>query len=152
MYSSLIEGTLFDITGGSSQPQLRRPIPNRCKRTAYREMFSVLGYLGLYMDVTPKISFHTAVTDWFPKQSLLYRFVWLVFHPPCHVYPNITTTFVRYVHRILIIQIARWLCRALQVLRRVDPDRRREHRFTGYGPSGAATWNGAANVDTTSTC
>ena len=64
MYSSLIEGTLFDIT---------------------------------------VVARHTVVTDdRFPKQSLSYRFVWFVFHPPYHVYPNMTATFVRYAHRILI--------------------------------------------------
>ena len=71
-YSSLIEGTLFDVTGGS---QPRRPIPNGRKRTAYRRMLFALGYLGIYMGVAPKISFHTAVTDWFLEQSLSYRFV-----------------------------------------------------------------------------
>jgi hypothetical protein len=71
-YSSLIEGTLFDVKGGS---QPRRPIPNGRKRTAYRRMLFALGYLGIYMGVAPKISFHTAVTDWFLEQSLPYRFV-----------------------------------------------------------------------------
>ena len=79
-YSSLIEGTLFDATSGSSQPQPRRLIPNGRKRTAYRKMLFALGYLGLYMGVAPKISFHTALTDWFPEQSLPYRFVFPTRH------------------------------------------------------------------------
>jgi len=123
-YSSLIEGTLFDATGGSSQPQHRRPIPNGRKRTAYRKMLFALGYLGLYMGVAPKISFHTTLTDWFPEQSLPYR--------------------------ILIIQIAGFIERSkyygvwiltegASILTGLG--------FTGYGPSGVATWNGAANVD-----
>ena len=87
-YSSLIEDKLFDVTGGSSQPQLRKPIPNGRKRTAYRKMLFALGYLGLYMGVAPKISFHTAVTDWFPKQSLPYRFVLARFSPPHYLYPK----------------------------------------------------------------
>jgi hypothetical protein len=38
-------------------------------------MLFALGYLGIYMGVAPKISFRTAVTDWFLEQNCLYRFV-----------------------------------------------------------------------------
>lgn len=73
-YSSLITGSLFDVTsGGSSEP--RRPIPIGRKRTAYRKMLFALGYLGIYMGLSPQISFQTSVTDWFLEQSLPSRFV-----------------------------------------------------------------------------
>jgi hypothetical protein len=73
-YSSLIAGSLFDVTsGGSSEP--RRPIPMGRKRTAYRKMLFALGYLGIYMGLSPRISFQTSVTDRFLEQSLPSRFV-----------------------------------------------------------------------------
>jgi hypothetical protein len=68
----LVDGTLFDVTGGSEP---RKPIPTGRKRTAYRKMLFALAYLGIYMGLSPKISFHTSVTDWFLEQSLPYRFV-----------------------------------------------------------------------------
>jgi len=60
------------------------------------------------------------------------------------------TTSVRYAHRILIVQIAGFIERSkyygvwiltegASILTGLG--------FTGYGPSGVATWNGAANVD-----
>jgi len=73
-YSSLVNGTLVDEAAGGG-PEACRPIRNGRKRTAYRKMLFALGYLGIYMGVAPKISFHTAVTDWFLEQSLPYRFV-----------------------------------------------------------------------------
>ena len=73
-YSSLITGSLFDVTsGGSSEP--RRPIPMGRKRTAYRKMLFALGYLGFFMAFSPRISFHTSLKHWFLEQSLLSRFV-----------------------------------------------------------------------------
>ena len=72
-YSSLITGS-FDVTsGGSSEP--RRPIPIGRKRTAYRKMLFALGYLGIYMGLSPRISYQISVTDWFLEQSLPSRFV-----------------------------------------------------------------------------
>ncbi|KAH9999482.1 hypothetical protein BJV77DRAFT_1058480 [Russula vinacea] len=70
-YSSLVDGTLFDVTAGPDQP--RRSIPAGRKRTAYRKMLFALAFLGVYMGLSPKISFHTSVTDWFLEHSLLYR-------------------------------------------------------------------------------
>ena len=72
-YSSLVDGTLFDVTAGPDQP--RKSIPTGRKRTAYRKMLSALVFLGIYMGLSPIISFHTSVTDWFLEQSLPYRFV-----------------------------------------------------------------------------
>ncbi|KAI0303083.1 MBOAT, membrane-bound O-acyltransferase family-domain-containing protein [Russula brevipes] len=123
-YLALVDGTLFDVTGGGAASEPRRPIPNGRKRTAYRKMLFALAYLGIYMGVAPKISFHTAVTDWFLEQSLPYR--------------------------ILIVQIAGFVERSkyygvwiltegASILTGLG--------FTGYGPSGVATWNGAANVE-----
>jgi lysophospholipid acyltransferase len=71
-YLSLVGGTLFDVTGGSEPC---RPIPSGRKRTAYRKMLFALGYLGVYMGLSPTISFHTSVTDWFLEYSLPSRFV-----------------------------------------------------------------------------
>lgn len=79
-YASLINGTLFDVAGGGSDH--RMPILNGRKRTAYRKLLFALGYLGIYMGVAPKISFHTAVTDWFLDQSFLYRFAVRSQSPP----------------------------------------------------------------------
>ncbi|KAI9512706.1 MBOAT, membrane-bound O-acyltransferase family-domain-containing protein [Russula earlei] len=120
-YASLVNGTLFDATGGDADPH--RPIPNGRKRTAYRKMLFALGYLGTYMAVGPKYSYHTSLTDWFLQQNLPYR--------------------------VLVVQIAGFverckyygvwtLTEGASVLTGLG--------FTGYGPSGAATWNGAANV------
>jgi lysophospholipid acyltransferase len=120
-YSSLVDGTLFDVTGGSEP---RKPIPTGRKRTAYRKMLFALAYLGIYMGLSPKISFHTSVTDWFLEQSLPYR--------------------------ILILQIGGFVERSkyygvwiltegASILTGLG--------FTGYGPSGVPTWNGAANVE-----
>ena len=73
-YSSLIAGSLFDVTSvGGSEPH--SPIPTGRKRTAYRKMLFALGYLGIYMGLSPQISFQTSVTDWFLEQSLPSRFV-----------------------------------------------------------------------------
>jgi lysophospholipid acyltransferase len=73
-YSSLIAGSSFNVTSvGSSEP--RSSIPMGRNRTAYRKMLFALGYLGIYMGLSPKISFQTSVTDWFLEQSLLSRFV-----------------------------------------------------------------------------
>lgn len=121
-YSSLIDGTLFDATSGS-EPR-GRPIPNGRKRTAYRKMLLALGFLGIYMGVAPRISFQTAATDWFLEQTLPYR--------------------------ILVLQLAGFVERSkyygvwtltegASILTGLG--------FTGYGPSGVATWNGAANVE-----
>ncbi|KAN0124505.1 MBOAT, membrane-bound O-acyltransferase family domain containing protein [Russula decolorans] len=122
-YSSLITGSLIDVaSGGSSEP--RKQIPIGRKRTAYRKMLFALGYLGIYMGLSPQISFHTSVTDWFLEQNL----------------PS----------RILILQIAGFVERSkyygvwiltegASILTGLG--------FTGNGPSGVPTWNGAANVD-----
>lgn len=73
-YLSLINGSSMDGTSGdSSEP--RRPNLIGRKRTAYRKMLFALGYLGIYMGVSPQISFQTSVTDWFLEQSLPSRFV-----------------------------------------------------------------------------
>jgi len=73
-YSSMIAGSLFNVTSSGSS-ELRRPIPIGRKRIAYRKMLFALGYLGIYMGVSPKISFQTSVTDWFLELSLPSRFV-----------------------------------------------------------------------------
>jgi hypothetical protein len=126
-YSSLIAGSLFDVTsGGSSEP--RSSIPMGRKRNAYRKMLFALGYLGIYMGLSPKISFQTSVTDWFLEQSLLSRFVRSSEsdHAPSS-YPKKATHICLYYYVQDSYYPDRWLCRALQVLRRVDLDRRRKH-------------------------
>lgn len=121
-YLSLINGTSFDGTDGS-EPR-RQALPNGRKRAAYRKMLSALGFLGIYMGIAPKISFQTPVTDWFLQQNLL--------------------------SRILVVQLAGFVERSryygvwiltegASILTGLG--------FTGYSPSGVATWNGAANVD-----
>ncbi|KAH8999427.1 MBOAT, membrane-bound O-acyltransferase family-domain-containing protein [Lactarius akahatsu] len=122
-YRSLIDGTLFDDATNKSGPR-GRPLPDGRKRTAYRKMLLALGFLGIFMGVAPKISFQTAVTDWFLEQSLLYK--------------------------ILVLQLAGFVERSkyygvwtltegASILTGLG--------FTGYTPSGVATWNGAANVE-----
>lgn len=145
-YSSLVDGTLFDVTAGPDQP--RRSIPAGRKRTAYRKMLFALAFLGVYMGLSPKISFHTSVTDWFLEQSLLYRFVnsfqkKIEFILKENIPPFVT-------HRILILQLGGFVERSkyygvwiltegASILTGLG--------FTGYGPSGVPTWNGAANVE-----
>jgi len=118
----LINGTSFNAANGSESH--RQGLPNGRKRAAYRKMLLALGFLGMYMVVAPKISFQTTVTAWFLQQSLLYR--------------------------ILVVQLAGFVERSryysvwiltegASILTGLG--------FTGYGPSGVATWNGAANVD-----
>ena len=110
-----------------------------------------LGYLGVYLGLASRISFHTAVTYWFRKQSLPYRFVnsfELSDCPSIHTENNPPSPLVK--HRIVILQIAGFVERSkyygvwiltegASILTGLG--------FTGYGPSGVATWNGAANVD-----
>ncbi|KAH9077497.1 MBOAT, membrane-bound O-acyltransferase family-domain-containing protein [Lactarius deliciosus] len=71
-YRSLIDGTLFDDAANKAGPR-GRPLPDGRKRTAYRKMLLALGFLGIFMGVSPKISYQTAVTDWFLEQSLPYK-------------------------------------------------------------------------------
>jgi lysophospholipid acyltransferase len=141
----LISGTLFDVTGRSEAPVL---IPNGRKRTAYRKMLFALGYLGVYMGLSPKISFHTSVTDWFLEQSLPHRFVISFELSDYHLKTKPHSPLVK--HRIVILQIAGFVERSkyygvwiltegASILTGLG--------FTGYGPSGVPTWNGAANVD-----
>jgi hypothetical protein len=68
---SLVDGTLWDVTDGS-QPR-KSMIPTGRKRAAYLKMLLALGFLGIYMGVGPKLSFHTAMTDWFLEQSFPYK-------------------------------------------------------------------------------
>jgi len=121
-YMPLINGTSFNAANGSESH--RQGLPNGRKRAAYRKMLLALGFLGMYMVVAPKISFQTTVTAWFLQQSLLYR--------------------------ILVVQLAGFVERSryysvwiltegASILTGLG--------FTGYSPSGVATWNGAANVD-----
>jgi lysophospholipid acyltransferase len=117
------------------------------KRTAYRKMLFALGYLGIYMGVAPKISFHTAVTDWFLEQNCLYRFVGSfpsVAPPSIHPYICLCTP------RIFILQIAGFVerCKYYGVwILTEGASIMTGLGFTGYGPSGIPTWDGAANVD-----
>jgi len=110
-------------------------------------MLFALGYLGIYMGVAPRISFHTAVTDWFLEQSFLYRFV-ISF--AVAAVTHLSLKFCLHTTRILIVQIAGFVERSkyygvwiltegASILTGLG--------FTGYGPSGIPTWNGAANVD-----
>ena len=111
-------------------------------------MLFALGYLGIYMGVAPKISFHTSVTDWFLDQSLPYRFV-NSFKLIPYSYPKLKNSPLD-TRRILILQIAGFVERSkyygvwiltegASILTGLG--------FTGYGPSGVPTWNGAANVE-----
>lgn len=68
-YVSLIDESLFK----SAKP-MRRAIPDGRKRVAYRKMLMGLVFLGLFVVLGPSYSFAIALTPWFAKQSLLYRY------------------------------------------------------------------------------
>jgi len=113
-------------------------------------MLFALGCLGIYTAFSPKLSYLTSVTDWFLEQSLPSRFVRLL-NPTTHhsiVLRKYSLCIVT--RRILIIQIAAFVHRCkyygvwvltegASILTGLG--------FTGNGPSGVPTWNGAANVD-----
>jgi lysophospholipid acyltransferase len=107
-------------------------------------MLSALGFLGIYMGIAPKISFQTPVTDWFLQQNLLSRLVRVI------ALGSLWSEFFFCPHRILVVQLAGFVERSryygvwiltegASILTGLG--------FTGYSPSGVATWNGAANVD-----
>ncbi|KAI0269304.1 MBOAT, membrane-bound O-acyltransferase family-domain-containing protein [Gloeopeniophorella convolvens] len=123
-YTSLIDGTLFNVAGGPEPSARRRVIPDGRKRVAYRKMLFALGYLGVYMGIAPKISYQTTTTDWFLQQSLPYRIL--------------ITQLAGFVERSKYYGV--WiLTEGASILT--------GHGFTGYAPSGASLWDGAANVD-----
>ncbi|THH14871.1 hypothetical protein EW146_g5521 [Bondarzewia mesenterica] len=132
-YSSLIDETLFksyesnatDDSRGNSVPQHRkRAIPDGRKRVAYRKGLWGLLYLGLFMAFSPSFYFGITITDWFAKQGLLYRIIYL--------------QFCGFIERAKYYGI--WiLTEGASILTGLG--------FTGYGPSGKSLWEGAANVN-----
>lgn len=71
-YTSLIDGSLFKSV--ESTKPMRRAIPDGRKRVAYRKMSTGLAFLGLFVALGPSYNFAIALTPWFAKQNLFYRY------------------------------------------------------------------------------
>ncbi|PSR73493.1 hypothetical protein PHLCEN_2v10785 [Hermanssonia centrifuga] len=126
---NLIDGSLFKVIDKETEERRAsvsvpgRLVPRGRKRVAYRKMVMGLAYLGLFVVMGGQYNFGIATQDWFPKKSLIYR--------------------------VAIFQICGFLERSkyyaiwtltegASILTGLG--------FTGFSPSGATRWDGAANV------
>ncbi|KAJ3558940.1 hypothetical protein NM688_g636 [Phlebia brevispora] len=128
-YMNLIDGTLFKAIDKESEERRAavkvpgRLVPRGRKRVAYRKMIMGLMYLGIFVVLGGQYNYGIAIQDWFAQKSLLYR--------------------------ISIFQLCGFLERSkyyaiwtltegASILTGLG--------FTGFSPSGATLWEGAANV------
>ena len=73
-YISLVDETVFTVPQSSrGQSHRRRVIPDGRKRVAYGKGLLGLVFLGLFVTLSPKLSYSIALTDWFTQKSVLYR-------------------------------------------------------------------------------
>ncbi|KIL67251.1 hypothetical protein M378DRAFT_74038 [Amanita muscaria Koide BX008] len=100
-----------------------RLIPNGRKRVAYRKLFKGLVFLGLFVVLGGSNNYSVALTPWFASKSLLYRIA--IF--------QVYAFFERSKYYAI------WtLTEGASILTGLG--------FTGFGPNGESTWDGAANV------
>jgi lysophospholipid acyltransferase len=119
-YMSLIDESLFE---GKRSPSSTRSIPDGRKRVAYRKMLTGLVFLGIFVVLSPSFYYGIVITPWFMTQGFLYRMVYFQFSG--------------FIERSKYYAI--WtLTEGASILTGLG--------FTGYGPSGESTWEGAANV------
>ncbi|KAK0498303.1 endoplasmic reticulum protein [Armillaria luteobubalina] len=119
-YMELITEKLYE---GHVKENAKRNLPSGRKRVAYRKMLEGLVYLAIFVLLGAKYNFATILTPWFAEQSLWYRLI-------C-AQPYGTLERCKY--------YAVWtLTEGASILTGLG--------FTGYTPSGASTWTGAANV------
>lgn len=128
-YMNLIDGTLFKaIDKEVEEKRAAAKIPGRLvprgrKRVAYRKMVVGLVYLGLFVVLGGQYNFGIALQDWFTERSLLYR---IAIYQLCGFFER-----TKY--------YAIWtLTEGASILTGLG--------FTGFSPSGATVWDGAANV------
>ncbi|KAH8113294.1 MBOAT-domain-containing protein [Phellopilus nigrolimitatus] len=124
-YASLIDESLFSTKKGKEKetPGERR-IPKGRKRVAYRKLLVGLAFLGLYVTQIGKFNYSVSLQEWFAKESLLYRIIYIQL---CGFFER-----TKY--------YAIWtLTEGSSILTGVG--------FSGYGPNGESLWHSAANVD-----
>ncbi|KAK2462342.1 hypothetical protein APHAL10511_005648 [Amanita phalloides] len=122
-YSDLINETTFKKLEAGDKAKASRLIPNGRKRVAYWKMLTGLIYLGTFVVLGGSHNFAVALTPWFASQPLLYRIVAF----------QIYGTFERSKYYAI------WtLTEGASILTGLG--------FTGFGPNGESTWEGAANV------
>lgn len=122
-YMDLINETVFQAEHVKSKTKAGRRLPSGRKRTAYTKMLMGLIYLGLFVVLGGTYNFAAALTPSFAKKSLLTRIVLFQAFGP--------------VERAKYYAI--WtLTEGASILTGLG--------FTGFGPHGAAHWDGAANV------
>ncbi|TFY66011.1 hypothetical protein EVG20_g5072 [Dentipellis fragilis] len=124
-YMSLVDESIFKTPAHTEQERARqRAVPAGRKRVAYRKGLFGLIYLGLFATFSPSFYYSITITDWFLKQSLLYRIIYL---QACGFFERAKYYGI-------------WtLTEGASILTGLG--------FTGYGPSGESRWEGAANVN-----
>ncbi|OJA12673.1 hypothetical protein AZE42_10144 [Rhizopogon vesiculosus] len=120
-YMSLIDESLFKSAEGKGSKG--RAIPDGRKRIAYRKMLNGLVFLGIFVVLGPSFYYGIAVTPWFVTKGFLYR---MAYFQLCG-----------FIERSKYYAV--WtLTEGASILTGLG--------FTGFGPSGESTWEGAANV------
>ncbi|KAG1828849.1 MBOAT, membrane-bound O-acyltransferase family-domain-containing protein [Suillus variegatus] len=115
-YASYISLIDESLFEGKRSPSSTRSIPDGRKRVAYRKMLT-----GLVL--SPSFYYAIVITPWFMTQGFLYRMVYFQLSG--------------FIERSKYYAI--WtLTEGASILTGLG--------FTGYGPSGESTWEGAANV------
>ncbi|TDL29602.1 MBOAT-domain-containing protein [Rickenella mellea] len=124
-YMDLVNETLFTTHNGEvAQKSSGRRVPKGRKRVAYRKMAMGLTYLGLFVLLNPKFNYSMVLEDSFAKKSFMYRII----------YFQIGGFFERTKYYAI------WtLTEGASILTGLG--------FTGFSPSGASLWEGAANVN-----
>ncbi|KAF8211544.1 MBOAT, membrane-bound O-acyltransferase family-domain-containing protein [Mycena galopus ATCC 62051] len=121
-YMDLVNETMFKTLAVKGKNG--RNVPSGRKRVAYRKMFFGLAYLGIFVVFSPTWNYGIALTPWFVQQGMLYR---IAVYQLCGIMER-----TKY--------YAVWtLTEGASILTGLG--------FTGLGPSGETTWNGASNVD-----
>ncbi|KAF8351002.1 MBOAT, membrane-bound O-acyltransferase family-domain-containing protein [Amanita rubescens] len=122
-YNDLINETTFRKLEMRDKAKAGRLIPKGRKRVAYMKMLMGLIYLGIFVVLGGTHNFGVTLTPWFASKSLLFRIA------AFQAYGILERT--KY--------YAIWtLTEGASILTGLG--------FTGFGPKGESTWEGAANV------
>ncbi|KAF8632427.1 hypothetical protein AX17_004868 [Amanita inopinata Kibby_2008] len=122
-YNDLIHETTFKNPEVRDKANSCRLLPNGRKRVAYRKMVMGLVYLGTFVALGGSNNFSVILTPWFASKSLLYRIA----------------IFQAYGFLERSKYYAIWtLTEGASILTGLG--------FTGFGPHGKSTWEGATNV------
>jgi len=123
-YVALVDQTVYVATNDKENRKERRGMPLGRKRVAYAKMIQGLVALALYVLYGPSFNFAVMLQDWWTSQSLWYQ--------------------IGYIQIIGFFERAKYyaiwsLTEGAAIVTGLG--------FTGYTPSGASRWEGAANVD-----